>query len=60
LQFALDAALLGWWQYDPRRSVISVDTRFQEIFGVATDEMPIEEIKKLVTPGEPPALPGRQ
>jgi PAS domain S-box-containing protein len=27
LQFALDAALLGWWQYDPIRDVVSGDTR---------------------------------
>ena len=52
LQFALDAALLGWWQYDPHRRVISVDTRFREIFDVATDEMPVEEIKKLVHPDD--------
>jgi PAS domain S-box-containing protein len=50
LQFALDAALLGWWQYDPLRRVISVDTRFKEIFDVTADEMPVEEIKKLVHP----------
>jgi PAS domain-containing protein len=47
LQFALDAALLGWWQYDRRRCVASGDTRFKEIFDVTTDEMPNEEIKKL-------------
>jgi len=39
LQFALDAALLGWWQYDPRRRAISVDTRFKEIFDVTADEI---------------------
>src|SRR5262249_55021390 len=27
LQFALDAAQLGWWQYNPSRRVISGDTR---------------------------------
>jgi PAS domain S-box-containing protein len=52
LQFALDAALLGWWQYDPRRRVISCDKRFKEIFDVTADETPIEEIMKRVHPGD--------
>src|SRR5260370_22620366 len=52
LQFALDAVLLGWWQYDPLRRVISVDTRFKDIFDVTTDEMAVEEIKKLVHPDD--------
>jgi PAS domain S-box-containing protein len=50
LQLCLDAAQLGWWQYDPGRRMVSGDTRFKEIFDVTTDEMPIEEIKKLVHP----------
>jgi PAS domain-containing protein len=41
LQLALDAARLGWWQYDPRRRVISVDTRLKEIFDFTADETPI-------------------
>jgi PAS domain S-box-containing protein len=48
LQFTLDMAKLGSWQYDPRRQVLTGDTRFKEIFGVTTDEMPIEDLKKLV------------
>ncbi len=52
LQFALDAALLGLWRYDPRRCVSAGDTRFKEIFDVAVDEMPIEEMKKLVHPDD--------
>ncbi len=52
LQFALDAAQLGWWQYDPRRRVISWDTRFKEILGVAKDEAPIEELMELVHPND--------
>lgn len=51
-QFALDAARLGWWQYDPHRRVASVDSRFMEVFDVATDELPIEDIKKLVHPDD--------
>jgi PAS domain S-box-containing protein len=46
----LDAALLGWWQYDRRRCVASGDTRFKEIFDATTDEIPAKELKKLVHP----------
>jgi PAS domain S-box-containing protein len=52
MQFALDAALLGWWQYDPRRRVVSGDARFTEIFDVTADETPIEEIMKRVHPDD--------
>jgi PAS domain S-box-containing protein len=52
LQFALDAALLGWWQYDPRRRVVSGDARSKEIFDVTADETPIEEIMKRVHPDD--------
>src|SRR6266446_4364059 len=48
LQFTLDMAKLGSCQYDSRRQVLTGDTRFKEIFGVTTDEMPIEDLKKLV------------
>jgi PAS domain-containing protein len=51
LQLCLDAALLGWWQYEPRLGLVSVDRRFKEIFDFAKDQMPTEEIKKLVHPG---------
>src|SRR5215470_8940668 len=52
LQLCLDAALLGWWQYEPRHGLVSVDLRFKEIFDVTKDQMPIEEIKKLVHPDD--------
>jgi PAS domain S-box-containing protein len=52
LQFALDAARLGWWRYDPLRRVASGDARFQEIFGVTTGELPRDDIKKLVHPDD--------
>jgi PAS domain S-box-containing protein len=52
LQLCLDAAELGWWQYDPRRRMVSGDTRFKGIFDLTTDEMPIEEVKKLVHPDD--------
>jgi PAS domain S-box-containing protein len=44
LQFALDAAQLGWWQYDPLRWVISGDIRSKQIFEVTSDEIPVEDI----------------
>jgi PAS domain S-box-containing protein len=44
LQFALDAAELGWWHYDPLRRVISGDTRAKDLFDVARDDIPIEDI----------------
>jgi PAS domain S-box-containing protein len=52
LEIAMDAAQLGWWQYDPRRRVFSGDTRANEIFGVSADATPIEEIKKRVHPDD--------
>jgi PAS domain-containing protein len=52
LQLALDAARLGWWQYDPRHRVISGDARFKELIGVTADETPIEEIRKRVHPDD--------
>jgi len=52
LQFTLDMAQLGSWRYDPRRRVVSGDSRFKEIFDVTTDELPIEDIKKLVHPDD--------
>src|SRR5215472_17350329 len=52
LQFALDAALLGWWQYDLRRRAVSGDARFKEIFEVPADETPVEEIMKRVHPDD--------
>jgi PAS domain S-box-containing protein len=52
LQLALDAAQLGWWQYDPHRRMVSGDTRFTEILDVAADETPTEEIVKRVHPDD--------
>ena len=56
LQFALDAALLGWWQYDLRRRAVSGDARFKEIFEVPADETPVEEIMKRVHPDDAKAF----
>ncbi len=52
LQIAMDAAQLGWWQYDPRRRVFSGDARAKEIFDVTADETPIEEIAQQVLPDD--------
>jgi PAS domain S-box-containing protein len=52
LQLALNAAQLGWWQYDPRRRVVSGDARSQEIFDVTADATAIDEIKKRVHPDD--------
>jgi PAS domain S-box-containing protein len=52
LQLALDTAQLGWWRYDPGRRVVTGDARFKEIYDVTADEIPLEEIKKLVHPDD--------
>jgi PAS domain S-box-containing protein len=50
LQLALDAAQLGWWQYDPLRTVFSIDTRSKEIVGASTNVLTLEEFMKWVHP----------
>jgi PAS domain S-box-containing protein len=52
LQLALDAADLGWWQFDPLRRMILVDTRLKEIFDFTADETPLEEFVKRVHPDD--------
>ena len=52
LQLALDTAQIGWWRYDPHRRVVTGDTRFKEIYDIADDEMPVEDIGKLVHPDD--------
>jgi PAS domain S-box-containing protein len=52
LQLALDAAQLGWWQYDPLRHIGSGDTRFKEIFDLAPDDLSVEDIVKRVHPDD--------
>jgi PAS domain S-box-containing protein len=52
LQLAMDAAQLGWWQYDVRHHVFLGDTRSKEIFDVTSDETAIEEITKRVHPDD--------
>jgi PAS domain S-box-containing protein len=53
MQVALDAAQLGWWEYDPRnRAVLWSDRRAKEIYDVAEDETNIEEFTKRVHPDD--------
>ena len=56
LQFALDAALLGWWQYDPVHRWVSGDARFKEIFDVTVDEISIEDLMTRVHPDDAASL----
>jgi PAS domain S-box-containing protein len=53
MQLALDAAQLGWWEYDPlNREVLWSDRRAKEIYDVAEDETDIEEFTKRVHPDD--------
>jgi PAS domain S-box-containing protein len=52
LQFALDAAQLGWWQYDPLRRTVWWNTRLKEMFDVAEDKTDVEEFTKRVHPDD--------
>jgi PAS domain S-box-containing protein len=52
LQLALDAAQLGWWQYDPLHRVVSGDMRFKEVVDVAENEAPINQIMERVNPDD--------
>jgi PAS domain S-box-containing protein len=52
LQLAMDAAHLGSWRYDPLHRVVCGDTRCKEIFDVAENEAPLEEIMERVNPDD--------
>jgi PAS domain S-box-containing protein len=60
MQLALDAALLGWWQFDPRGSTVLWDARCQEILDVAEDQAPFEEFLKRIHPHDREGLAARQ
>ncbi len=49
-QFALDAARLGWWMYDPVHKRASWDTRTLEIFEIADPHADIPTVLKRVLP----------
>jgi PAS domain S-box-containing protein len=48
LQLALDAAHLGWFQYDPLRRSGRADERFKEIFGFVSDDIPLDTLMEQV------------
>ena len=52
VQLALDAAWLGWWQYDPIHHVVLLDRRSREMFDVAEDRTDIEEFRRRLHPDD--------
>jgi PAS domain S-box-containing protein len=52
LQLALDAARLGWFQYDPARQSGWGDARFKEIFDMINDETPLDEVWSRLHPDD--------
>ncbi len=52
LELALNAAQLGWWQFDPVSGLILGDARLKEIFDFTADETPLEEFAKRVHPDD--------
>ncbi|GAB6194807.1 PAS domain S-box protein [Lysobacter xanthus] len=56
-QLALDAAGLGWWQYDPTTGIVAHDARYAEIYGLEGDgPRAIEAISALLHPDDAPML----
>jgi PAS domain S-box-containing protein len=52
LQLALDAARLGWFQYDPARRSGWGDTRFREICDFDAAEIPLDMIMERIHPDD--------
>jgi two-component system, chemotaxis family, CheB/CheR fusion protein len=56
-QLALDAAMLGWWHYDPVTRVASWDEGYRRIFGVEGDSRLNDEIlADIIHPDDLPGL----
>jgi PAS domain S-box-containing protein len=55
-QLALDAAHMGWWQYDPATQIATYDEGYQRIFGVSGSQRPNEEILKRLHPDDLPRV----
>ncbi|MGD0905271.1 MAG: PAS domain S-box protein, partial [Terracidiphilus sp.] len=55
-QLALDAAHMGWWQYDPATQIATNDEGYQRIFGVSGSQRPNEEILKRLHPDDLPRV----
>ena len=51
-QLALDAALMGWWSYDPITRRISADDRSIQIFGLHETDGTIDDALKHVHPDD--------
>jgi PAS domain S-box-containing protein len=52
LQLALAATRLGCFQYDPLRRSARVDARFQEIFDLVSDDVPLDTLMEQVHPDD--------
>jgi PAS domain S-box-containing protein len=56
-QLALDAARLGWWQFDPGTGMISHDAQYAEIYGIdGRANRHVDEINRLLHPDDAPGL----
>lgn len=56
-QLALDAARLGWWQFDPATGLVTHDARYAEIYGLdRSSARPVDEISRLLHPEDAPRL----
>ncbi len=56
-QLALDAARLGWWQFDSTTGSVSHDARYAEIYGLdGPGPRPVEEIDRLLHVEDAPRL----
>jgi PAS domain S-box-containing protein len=56
-QLALDAARLGWWQYDPVTGLVSHDERYAEIYGIdGPGPRHVDDINRLLHPEDAPRL----
>jgi PAS domain S-box-containing protein len=52
LQLVLDAARVGWWEYDPISGLVWWDARSKEMFDVAEDKTDVEEFRRRVHPDD--------
>ncbi len=52
LQFALDAARLGWWQHDLQSHVVRIDVRAREFLDVAEDKTDFQRFINRVHPDD--------
>jgi PAS domain S-box-containing protein len=56
-QLALDAAQLGWWQYDTATGTVTHDERYGQIYGLGgSSPRHVDEIRRLVYEEDAPRL----